>query len=193
MDKHRADKPPIKRLKEQSLRNKALYHLQRHPCSVAHFVTVMDRKINRSLRADPAQDEPRFKTFVRETLVPEFVRLGLLNDQLYAKGLAYTLRQKGLPPHTLKRKLKEKGIRDEELQDEAMQYAGIETTQLSASEDEAAIIFAKRKKLGPFAKAGKERHPQRELAAFARAGFSYSAAQRILKMPELEMLGQDDF
>ncbi len=43
----------------------------------------------------------------------------------------------------------------------------------------AARLYAKRKKLGPFAT--RARDPQKDMAALARAGFSYDVVSRVIK------------
>ncbi|MBU6235234.1 MAG: recombination regulator RecX [Alphaproteobacteria bacterium] len=172
MDQDSPPKPKVKRktpkkLSESYLRNSALYYLQRHPTSVSHFLEVMGRKMKRSARAHEGQDVDAFMAFVREKLVPEFERAGFLNDALYAKALTGSLQRKGLPKRAIAMKLAAKGVAADE-------------TQLAEQDDyEAARLFAKRKRLGPFATRARE--PQKDLAALARAGFSYDVCQRVLK------------
>lgn len=165
MDKDKPKKKTVKRISETYLRNSSLYYLQRHPTSVSHFITVMDRKMKRSLRAHPDQDLTPFMAFLREKLVPEFERAGFLNDVLYANALAGSLRRKGLPQRTIAMKLKMKGVEAPVAPDDH-------------SDLDAAIIFAKRKRLGPYAT--KARDPQKDLAALARAGFSYDVCKRVI-------------
>jgi len=172
-----------KRISESYLRNSALYYLQRHPASVAHFLTVMDRKMKRSLRAHPDQVLEPFMAFLREKLVPDFQRLGFLDDALYAAGLKNSLTRKGLPKAEIKRRLKTKGLGGETIDEHA---------NLDDHNDlNAALIFIRRKKLGAFAT--REKDPQKELGSMARYGFSYDIASRALKMDmaEIEDLLED--
>jgi regulatory protein len=169
MDQDKPKKKPVKqpkRLSEGYLRNSSLYYLQRHPTSVAHFLTVMDRKMKRSLRAHPDQDLDPFKNFIREKLVPEFERAGFLNDALYANALAGSLRRKGLPERAIQMRLKMKGV-------------DVPDAPEGHSDLDAGFIYAKRKRLGPFAT--KVRDPQKDLAALARAGFSYDVCVKVIK------------
>ena len=170
MDQDKAKNTPVKRkaykkLSETYLRNSALYYLQRHPTSVSHFLTVMDRKMGRSLKSHPGQDVDSFKVFLREKLVPDLTRAGFLNDEMYASALAGSLRRKGLPERSIKMKLKMRGVEAPPAPDDH-------------SDLDAALIYAKRKRLGPFAK--KERDPQKDLAALARAGFSYDVCKKVI-------------
>lgn len=158
-----------KKISESYLRNAALYYLQRYPASVSRFLEVMTRKMKRSLAAHPDQDLAPYETFLRDTLVPELERTGLLNDALYARGLAASLQNRGLPRRAIAMRLSAKGVATEQ-------------EQLDTQNDlEAAKIFARRKRLGPFART--QRDPRRDLAALARAGFSYDIASKIVNVP----------
>ncbi|HEY8963349.1 MAG TPA: hypothetical protein VIN59_02675, partial [Alphaproteobacteria bacterium] len=127
MDEDRPQKPPSKprvskrkipkRVSESWLRNSSLYYLERHPASVAHYIQVMDRKMQRSLRAHPDQNLEPFGVYLREKLVPEFLRAGYLNDSLFAGALKDSLARKGLPKAEIKRRLKVKGITNETIDD----------------------------------------------------------------------------
>lgn len=121
--------------------------------------------MKRSLRAHPDQNLDIFKTFIREKLVPEFERAGFLNDEMYATALAGSLRRKGLPQRSIAMKLKMKGVEAPDAPDDH-------------DDLQAGFIYARRKKLGPFAT--KEREPQKDLAAMARAGFSYDVCKKVI-------------
>lgn len=122
--------------------------------------------MGRSLRAHPDQELDGFKIFLREKLVPELTRAGFLNDALYAQGLAGSLRRKGLPRRAITLRLKMKGVEAPEVPED---YDDLS----------AALIYARRKHLGPFAK--RARDPQKDLAALARAGFSYDVCKQVIK------------
>lgn len=156
-----------KKISESYLRNSGLYYLQRHPTSVSHFLTVMGRKMQRSLKAHPDQNMAPFEAYLREKLVPDFIQAGFLNDALYARALTGSLQRKGLPKRVITMRLANKGVEADE------------ETLAEQDDFSAALLFAKRKRLGPFAKVGRE--PQKDLAALARAGFSYEVAMRVLK------------
>ncbi len=57
----------------------------------------------------------------------------------------------------------------------------------------AARHFARRRRLGPFrAAAERQRHAERDLAALARAGFSYRVARSVMAAKTPEDLEQED-
>lgn len=170
-----------KRLSESYLRNAGLYYLQRHAASVAHFIVVMERKMGRSMQSHPEQDLESFKTYLRDVLVPDFVRLGYLNDELYAGGLVLSLSRKGLPEREIIRRVQAKGV-----QADIVKNAGF----LDEHDDlKAAIRMMKRRRLGPFAT--KERDPQKDMAALARYGFSYDIVKRALFIDAEEIAQYD--
>ncbi|MCB1537562.1 MAG: RecX family transcriptional regulator [Rhodospirillales bacterium] len=163
-DRVKRRKTPRK-LSETYLRNAALYYLQRHPASVTHFLTVMGRKIDRSARAHHGQDVEAMRAFLRGTLVAEMERAGFLNDAQYAAALAASYRRRGLPERSVVMKLRQKGV---------------EAPPPPEGHDEiaAAHLYARRKRLGPYAT--RARDPQKDLAAMARAGFSYDVCKNVL-------------
>jgi len=50
----------------------------------------------------------------------------------------------------------------------------------------AGLRLASRKKLGPFAREDRERDPQKDMAALARAGFSYDVVSKVMAMDRAE-------
>ncbi|MCB1652153.1 MAG: RecX family transcriptional regulator, partial [Alphaproteobacteria bacterium] len=54
---------------------------------------------------------------------------------------------------------------------------------IEGREKDAALTVARKKKIGPF-RGTKEKNPQKELSAMARAGFSYDLAKAIVDVDE---------
>ncbi len=158
-----------KPLSEKYLYNSALYYLQRHPTSQAHFLSVMNRKIARAARATHDEKAEEWQVLVAEKILPKMRDAGLLNDALYGQALTRSLQAKGLARNAIKQRLKTKGVdADPEL--------------LGEQDDiEAAMIHARRKRLGPFARAPEDEAARRKsLASLARAGFSFDTAMKVL-------------
>jgi regulatory protein len=172
-NKSKQTKKQPKKISESYLRNSSLYYLQRHPASISHFLNVMERKMKRSLKAHPDQDLSAYTVFLKEILVPDLERAGLLNDTLYTKALTASLQRRGIPKRMISMRLAVKGVKaDEEQLQEQTDFT-------------AAHKFAKRKRLGPFSK--QQRDIQKDLNSLARAGFSYETAMRILKSTPEEL------
>ncbi len=174
-------KPP-KRITATYLHNAGLYYLQRFSSSSANFRKVMMRKIDRSCAAHADLNREECKKLL-ESQITRFQEAGLLNDAAYSRGMVDSLRRRGLSARMIHAKLQSKGMGREEIE------KALATYDETASEDPeiaAALKFARRKKIGPFAKGPQE--PQKSLAAMARAGFTYETARRVLEMNEEEII-----
>lgn len=188
----RQKKPKIPRkITEKYLYNSGLYYLQRYPASVKHFKSVMTRKIKKSIthHKTPTLEEAQNQL---DKVAEQFIELGYLNDNSYALALVRSLRNRGSAKANILRKLQIKGLNKDlilqclERIDEEQAYSR-ESDQ--SAELHAAITFARKKRLGPFARHQdtplKEdpKAMRRTLGAFARAGFAYDIVQKILEMP----------
>lgn len=109
------------------------------------------------------------------SMVAEFDRLGYVDDAAFAKARANAMLRRGYGASRL---------------NAALRHAGIDVEQAKAvaelgpdSAHEAAMTFAKRKRLGPFGRplADTKARP-RAFAAFIRAGHSYEIARKILEL-----------
>lgn len=175
-----AGKKIPKRITETYLHNSGLYYLQRFSASTAHFKSVMMRKVKKSCMAHPDQDFEACRAMV-EALAARFEGSGLLNDTVYARGVADSLRRRGRSRKAIAAKMTERGLRKDQI--EAALESLRDESGVSDSEAElaAALKFARRKRIGPF-RAG-ENDPallRKDLAALARAGFSYDTARKAL-------------
>lgn len=152
-----------------------MHYLARFASSVDNFKDVLWRKIDRRGLADGV-DRATAQQWI-DAIAGRFVALGLLNDEVFAKARAGSLLRRGKPRRVIQSALLAKGVTAE-----AAAGAVASLSEHSADPDlDAAVAFARRKRLGPFgpADAGEDRR-RKELAAFARAGFSYQLARRVL-------------
>lgn len=172
-------KPP-KKISARYLYNSGLAYLQRFPASSMHFQSVMKRKIDKSCRHHVEQSKDDCLKMLDE-LVVQFQELGLLNDETYLKGMIISLRRRGLSSLQINNKLQQKGYKRNDI-DEAIKQHDQETFETSHDGDiHAALIFARKKKLGPFDREQK-RDPTKSLAIMARAGYSYDIAKKTLQL-----------
>jgi len=171
-----------KRITESYLHNAGLHYLERFACSSAHFRRVMMRKIDRSCTAHKDQDREQCITLL-ENLIAKFQRAGLLNDAAYTRGMIESLRRRGLSARAIHARLQTKGLSREAI--EAAITAHKENNDDEDAEMTAAMKLARRKKIGPFASRPQDdAQMKKSLAAFARAGFSYETASRVLGMKD---------
>jgi regulatory protein len=158
----------------KSLENAALYYLQRFATSSENLRRVLMRRVERSARfhgTDPAEAAPWI-----ETLIERFTATGLLNDALYAESRAASLRRRGASARTITFSLRGKGVGGETIE------AALGAADEAEAEPElaAAVRLARKRRLGPFRSGGRSDHRERDLAALARAGFSYDTALAVI-------------
>ena len=133
----------------------------------------MMRKVERSCRAHPEQDRAECARMVDE-LVRKFLGAGLLNDGQYAEAMVSTLRRRGLSSRAIQARLAARGV------EAAHVRAALLGVEGEDDDLQAAVRLARRKRLGPFGV--KDPGGEKDMAAFARAGFGYSIARRVLEM-----------
>lgn len=180
---------------EEDLKSVALYYLERFPCTTEKLRIHLGKKLKDAIAADEARptDAWRWLDQVIETLT----RVRLLDDVAWSESRASTLHRRGRATSVIRRDLAQKGAPE----------AAIDAAESSLGDDRkaidlaSAVRLAKKKSLGPFAKAdlapARPRTPrpgkppvsdreaamkvrQRHLATLARAGFSFEIAKTIL-------------
>ncbi|PZQ48106.1 MAG: RecX family transcriptional regulator [Micavibrio aeruginosavorus] len=181
----RREKKPPKKITEKYLYNSGLAYLQRFPTSTPHFRRIMGRKIDRSCNYHKDQPKEDCISLLDKT-VEAFVRMGLLNDEMYLGGMVNSLRRRGLSKQAILSKLQQKGLAQENILTVLRDYD--EDTGVANGDLTAALKLARRKKLGPFRREG-DFDKNKELAALARAGFGFDIAQKALGMDEEEANG----
>jgi regulatory protein len=160
---------------EAYLERAAVHYLARFASSTDNFKTVLWRKVER--RGLPVDTDPAVARAWIDALAEKFTGLGLLDDAVFARGRAASLFRRGRPRRVIQSALVAKGV--------APDVAADAVATLSETSDDpdldAAIAFARRKRLGPYGRATADADARRkELAAFARAGFSYQIARQVM-------------
>jgi regulatory protein len=107
-----------------------------------------------------------------ETALDALVSDKLIDDVVFARGRLATLQHKGLPSRRIAQGLKLKGI----------DAPTIDATLADGIDDHAqACRYAERRRLGRWSrKPASPEQARKDLAAMARAGFSYGVAMRAL-------------
>ncbi len=112
-----------------------------------------------------------------DEIAGKFTSLGLLDDDTFARARAGSLLRRGKPRRVIRSSLVAKGVEPAKA-DEAV--AGL-SDHADDPDRDAAMAFARRKRLGPWGRGdGDPERRRKELAAFARAGFSYQLARSVL-------------
>lgn len=166
-----------------SLENAALYYLERFATSSENLRQVLSRRVDRAAKHHDTDIEACRQLI--DDLIRRYQDSGLLDDSVYARAQAASLNRRGKSLRAIRMKLIQKGVPGDII-DDTLEALAIE---LGEPDLAAAIAYARKRRLGPYrtnAKAGDNR--DKELAALARNGFSYSMARRIVEAEDIEEL-----
>lgn len=172
----RQPRPPLNAAKLEEM---ALNYAGRFATSRSKLLTYLRRKL-RERGWDGTGDPPI------EQLADRLVELGYVDDRAYALAKARSLTGRGYGERRVRQALAMAGI-DEEQGADARDLAGEEAVA-------AAIRFARRRSLGPFAQDEfGQRERERALAAMIRAGHRFALARAIIDLkpgenPDSELL-----
>lgn len=159
------------------LENAALHYLERFSSSSQNLKSVLMRRVRRS--AYYHDTDPEEGTEWVDEIVSRFLDAGLLDDKVYADSRVRSLHARGNSRKTILMKLRAKGIGPELVE------PVLEQLELDENEDVdliAALKLAKRRRLGPYRIDGqREERREKDMAALARAGFSYHIAQQVVE------------
>ena len=155
------------------LKNKALHYLERYASTEAKLAETLKRFAIRKLSQYSAADiEPHIAYTVSQC-----VSLGYIDDEAFAQTKWDSGLRSGRSPQWLAQKLRLAGIHNDIIS--ALREAEAEDPD---SELRAAIISARKRRIGPFARviptefADKQKH----MARLVRAGFSLSIARHVM-------------
>ena len=160
--------------------NKAVSYLSRYASSRHKLGQILQRFANRKLTDYDAND---IAAAIQQT-IDRCNQLGYLDDWQFAAAVARRQRRLGHSQAVIRRYLSQHALGNN-----IIAHALIEADKNCANGDlQAAIRFAQRRRLGPFAQRHGAHHKRldpyqrekRELGAMARAGFSKVISQRVL-------------
>ncbi|AKV04031.1 Regulatory protein recX [Labilithrix luteola] len=171
------------------LHEAALAYLARSAATAAGVKKTLERRVanwaQRAVRSGrDVETVENEASRAREAIAPVVARLrevGLVNDAAFANARARSLSRSGRSRRAIEAHLTAKGA-SEEIVREALP---------NRHEDElgAAITFARKRRLGPFARerdeltaADRQAAKQKALATMARAGFDFRTSDRVLRM-----------
>ncbi|MBV9828242.1 MAG: RecX family transcriptional regulator [Alphaproteobacteria bacterium] len=164
--------PPI--IDAALLEKWALFYLERYASSAENLRRVLQRRVWR--RAGRDSDASRDIAPLIDALVARYRAAGLLDDEAYAAARARSGLGRGHSPRRIAAGLAAKGVASGDI------TSALDALRESVPQPElaAALAFARRRRLGPYRTRPVTQGDQRELAAFARGGFSRSTAQAVL-------------
>ena len=170
------DRPPRSRerrvrppLDETALRDLALSYVARFATSRAKLGQYLRRKLNE--RGWAGEREAPLAA-----IVEKLAEAGYIDDPAYALAKARTLGSRGYGERRVAVELRAAGIEEDD------GAAARDLARDGASE--AALKFARRKRIGPFATSPPDRRDSdRALAAMMRAGHPFELAKHVLNLP----------
>ncbi len=148
----------------------ALAYLERFASSAQNLARVLRRKVERRCRMR-SEDPAQFLALI-DDVVARAVRGGLVDDRRYAEGRVASLRRRGGSARVIGAKLAAKGVARDT----------VAAALVVAADDElaAAHALARRRRLGPYRTGDRAAFREKDLAAFARAGFGFAIARRVV-------------
>ncbi len=179
-----ARKAPRK-MTQTRLENIAIYYLQRYASSAENLRRVLLRRADKALHVHGG-DREEIRQWI-DDLVKRMIRSDVLNDLRYALGRATALRRLGRAPAKIRAQLAAKGVSRSIIDDVLAETALTDTGEDAALE--AALAYARRRRLGPFSEKP-DTHDEirvqnkKHLAALARAGFTYDVARRVMEFED---------
>jgi len=178
------------KLNPGSLEKAALVYLQRFSSSRENLRKVLMRRVWRAVNHDGG-DKNQCQEWV-DLVVEKMELRGFVNDRLFAEGRMHSLLTRGKSLRGIRNHLHDRGI-SPDIIDDVLNLAEKDEGNLDFT---AAINLAKRRGLGPFSKrAGGRRPREKDMAAMARAGFSFEVAVRVIEAEtpgDLALMGRDD-
>lgn len=161
----RKPRPP---LKPSTLDELAIRYVGRFATTRAKLVSYLARKVR-----ERGWDEEKGPDF--QAVADRMARLGYVDDAAYALSKSRALTGRGYGERRVRQTLSAAGV-DEEDAAPAHDLAQSESVN-------AALKFARRRRIGPFGSAPLEgRDRERALAAMIRAGHPFGLAQAIVRM-----------
>ncbi len=173
-DRYKKPRPPLDR---EALERLALYYVGRYATTRAKLASYLRRKIVERGWSDAAPPPI-------ERLIERFAEAGYINDAAFASARAASLQRRGYGERRVDQALKAAGIGDEDAAEAREQTSGTAWA--------AALRFAERKRIGPFADQAVDRHGrERAFAAMLRAGHRMDLVRRVVnaspgEIPELD-------
>lgn len=151
-------------------------YLQRYSTSEVNLRRLLGQRVYKSARHHEVEVEPWMKLVDDE--IARLVDMGALDDGRYAYEKARSLHGRGNSSRAIRSKLAVKGVPSERI-DEALARLGQDGPPLDL---EAALTFARKRRMGPWARERSDDWERRkkELGRFARAGFGFDIANRVL-------------
>jgi regulatory protein len=174
--------PVAKALTAELIYQRALHYLERYAAPRAGVKAVLQRSVMRAQRR--GDSIPQAVPEWIEAALDKLERAGYLSDKSFAETKLVSLRRAGTSSQKIRQKLAVKGVTVDVVAD---------VLEHDESDDrQAAVAFARRRRLGPYADEKKRAAlKDKHIAALARAGFSLTIARWVVNAVDAEALVND--
>jgi regulatory protein len=166
-----ANRPPptARPLDSATLDRLALHYVARYATTRAKLARYLARKIaDRGWAGDVAADP--------EAIADRMTDRGYIDDGAFARGKADALLRRGYGERRIGAALRDAGV------------AHVDRERDAAREWDAALAYARRRRIGPYAAVQADRDAERRaVAAMLRAGHDFTTARRIVAAPPGEV------
>jgi regulatory protein len=186
----RQTRHPVKIPTPQRLKNIALYYLSRYAASETSLRRMLQRRMLRAKSAHPDFTNDHEKQAELNQTIEQIIeahkKTGAVNDAAIAEMKIAGLRRSGRSEKFIHQKLTQRGLEKTLVTTKLREHDANETDETDESaESKAALIYAKRRRLGPFRPPDrrKETDPRKDFATLARAGFRSAIIGKILHTP----------
>lgn len=171
----------LKPYTKMRLQNGAMYHLGKFSCTESTLRSTLKRRIDNwkyqskknNIDEDFINKKYSESLVYLEEVIEYCLKNSFLNDENYAASKERSNTLSGKSKYVIGQKLKQKGISADI----------IEKTLEDTDDEKSVIIFASKKRIGPF---GEKVNPKKDIEKFLRAGFKYSLVQKVMKMERIE-------
>jgi regulatory protein len=160
------------------LENVALWYLARFQATSKSLEKVLIKRIMRSAQ-EHGTDIEEGRAFIGE-LLRRYQQAGLLDDAAYAAARTRTLHERGASSRAIRARLAEKGVGAADI--EAAFESLAQDIECDGDMDLiAARKYVRRRRFGPWRQPPqRQERREKDLAALARAGFSYGVAKAVI-------------
>ena len=168
MARFRSTRAPVP-LNDRRLEELALAYVGRYATTRAKLVAYLARKLRERGWDGDRQPDP-------EAIAARFADLGYVDDAAYALAKSQALASRGYGKRRLEQKLRLAGVADED--------SAAARDHADEAAVDAALRYARRRKIGPFASAAPDpRGREKAVAAMVRAGHPFGIARILADMP----------
>jgi regulatory protein len=172
--RRRVPKPMTKR----RLRNIATHYFTQRTTTRGHLRRLLMNRIRTSLRHHEGSETEMAGWL--DAILDDLERMGLLNDRAWATSRLERLRRQGHSERVIRTRLRAKLV-PPALIDELLEDRPIDPL-------EAAIRFARKRRIGPFREGDRAARRDKDLGKLARGGFPYDIAREVLDLDAEEAL-----